>query len=118
MLLEAAHFDWSGISPAIFGSLFQAVMLPAERHEVGGHYTTEENILKALQPLLLDELAAKFEKCRTVNDPRALSKAHDTLDRAVDVAYRPQPFPSDLSRVSFIFNRYAEVSGLMATQLG
>ena len=54
-LIECAHFDWSAISPAIFGSMFQSVMLPEERHEIGGHYTTEENILKALRPLFLDE---------------------------------------------------------------
>ncbi len=60
MLIEAAHFDWSKISPAIFGSMFQWVMDPAERHQLGAHYTEEINILKALGPGLLDELEAEL----------------------------------------------------------
>ncbi|CAN0584429.1 unnamed protein product, partial [Laminaria digitata] len=42
-LLVASRFDWSPISPAIFGSLFQSVMLPEERRATGAHYTTEKN---------------------------------------------------------------------------
>ena len=49
-LLAACKFDWSAISPAIFGSMFQNVMTPAERRHLGAHYTTEENILKILDP--------------------------------------------------------------------
>jgi hypothetical protein len=79
-LIEAAHFDWSGISPAIFGSMFQSVMLDAERHEIGGHYTTEENILKALRPLFLDELHAEFERCKTVRQLQALHQRLATIN--------------------------------------
>ena len=49
--------------------------------------------------------------------PRDLSKAHDALDRAVDAAYSSKSFFGDLERMSFIFNRYAEVSGLMAARM-
>lgn len=59
-VLEAAHFNWSSISPAIFGSLFQAVKSKEARRELGEHYTTETNILKALRPLFLDELEQEF----------------------------------------------------------
>lgn len=55
-LLLACRFDWSKISPAIFGSMFQSVMKPRERQQIGAHYTTEKNILKVIQPLFLDEL--------------------------------------------------------------
>ena len=48
-LLEACKFNWSAISPAIFGSMFQNVMTPAERRHLGAHYTTEENILKTIR---------------------------------------------------------------------
>ena len=41
-LLKVCKFDWSDISPAIFGSLFQSVMDPEERRAKGGHYTTEK----------------------------------------------------------------------------
>ena len=47
-LLDACRFDWSEISPAIFGALFQSVMDPAERRAQGAHYTTEKNILKVI----------------------------------------------------------------------
>lgn len=59
-LIEACEFDWSGISPAIFGSLFQSVMDKDERRAVGAHYTTEKNILKVIEPLFLDDLRAEF----------------------------------------------------------
>lgn len=59
-LMRACTFDWSGISPAVFGSLFQAVKSPEARRELGEHYTSETNILKTLGPLFLDELRQKF----------------------------------------------------------
>ncbi len=63
-LIEACHFDWSKVSPAIFGSLFQSVMEPEERRAQGAHYTTERNILKVIEPLFLDDLRAEFEHIR------------------------------------------------------
>jgi hypothetical protein len=59
-LLDAAKHDWSGVSPAIFGSLFQSVMDAKERRAKGAHYTTEANILKVIGPLFLDELKAEL----------------------------------------------------------
>jgi hypothetical protein len=59
-LLRACNFNWSTISPAIFGSLFQAVKDKTARRKLGEHYTTETNILKSLGPLFLDELRGRF----------------------------------------------------------
>ena len=59
-LIRACAFDWSGISPAVFGSLFQAVKSPEARRELGEHYTSETNILKTLGPLFLDDLRERF----------------------------------------------------------
>ncbi len=59
-LLEAAMFNWSAISPAIFGSLFQAVKDKTARRELGEHYTTETNIMKVIGPMFLDELRQRF----------------------------------------------------------
>ncbi|WP_144836001.1 DNA methyltransferase [Kocuria rosea] len=59
-LLEACLFNWGEISPAIFGSLFQAVKSLDARRALGEHYTTEANILKVIQPLFLDELRQRF----------------------------------------------------------
>ena len=64
LLLDATRLDWGQISPAIFGSLFQSVMDPAARRTQGAHYTSEQNILKALGPLLLDELRAELARLR------------------------------------------------------
>ena len=55
-LLNCCYIDWSKISPAIFGSMFQSVMNPKERRNLGAHYTSETNILKLIKPLFLDEL--------------------------------------------------------------
>lgn len=64
-LLACTRFDWSRISPAVFGSLFQAVMEPKERRQTGGHYTSERDILKVIQALFLDELKAEFARAKS-----------------------------------------------------
>ena len=71
-LIDACHFNWSEISPAIFGSLFQSVMDKDERRAQGAHYTTEKNILKVIESLFLDELRAEFERLRARRDNRRL----------------------------------------------
>ncbi len=63
-LLECCYLDWSKISPAIFGSMFQSVMNPTERRNLGAHYTSETNILKLIKPLFLDELWKEFESIK------------------------------------------------------
>lgn len=63
-LLDCCALDWSKISPAIFGSLFQAIMNEEERHKLGAHYTTEENILKVINSLFLDELRREFKQVK------------------------------------------------------
>ncbi len=63
-LLDCCYIDWSKISPAIFGSMFQSVMNPKERRNLGAHYTSETNILKLIKPLFLDGLWAEFESIR------------------------------------------------------
>ncbi|MDP3929211.1 MAG: class I SAM-dependent DNA methyltransferase [Bacteroidota bacterium] len=60
-LLNCCYIDWSKISPAIFGSMFQSVMNPKERRNLGAHYTSETNILKLIKPLFLDELWREFD---------------------------------------------------------
>lgn len=69
-LIDACQFDWSVISPAIFGSLFQSVMSKSERRAQGAHYTTEKNILKVIEPLFLDDLKAEFERLKARKDSR------------------------------------------------
>ena len=63
-LFNCCKFDWTPISPAIFGSLFQSVMNDKERHELGAHYTSESNILKLIKPLFLNDLWAEFARAK------------------------------------------------------
>ena len=63
-LLDTSKLDWGQTSPAIFGSMFQGVMEKDLRRHLGAHYTSEENILKALNALFLDELRAMRKAAR------------------------------------------------------
>ncbi len=76
-LLDACALDWSSISPAIFGSLFQSIMDDKARRNLGAHYTSEENILKLIKPLFLDELWAEFAKVK--NNKNRLFEFHKKL---------------------------------------
>lgn len=78
-LLNAAKFNWSEISPAIFGSLFQAVKDKTARRELGEHYTTETNIMKVIGPMFLDDLNQRFRD--GVHDTKALTKLRADMGR-------------------------------------
>jgi hypothetical protein len=75
-LLEACRFNWSAISPAIFGAMFQNVMTADERHQIGAHYTTERDILRTIGPSFVDELDEQLRQATSVPKLRAL---HDRL---------------------------------------
>ena len=77
VFLECSYLDWSKISPAIFGSMFQSVMNPEERRNLGAHYTSEKNILKLIKPLFLDELYEEFTKVR--GNAKQLAQFHKKL---------------------------------------
>ncbi len=64
VFLECCYYDWRKVSPAIFGSLFQSVSDSKKRRELGEHYTSEQNILKLVEPLFLDALYEEFEKAK------------------------------------------------------
>ncbi len=78
-LLECCYLDWSKISPAIFGSMFQSVMDPTERRNLGAHYTSEKNILKLIKPLFLDELWEEFNNVK--HNKNKLTQFHDKLSK-------------------------------------
>jgi hypothetical protein len=78
-LLNCCALDWSRISPAIFGSLFQSIMDKAARRNLGAHYTSEENILKLIKPLFLDGLWEEFEKIK--HNKNRLLEFHQKLRR-------------------------------------
>jgi hypothetical protein len=76
-LLACTHFDWSCISPAIFGSLFQGIMEKPERRQIGAHYTSERDILRVIRPLFLDGLRAEFDRIKS--NKNQLKQFHQKL---------------------------------------
>jgi hypothetical protein len=65
ILLECGTMDWSSINPDIFGSMFQAVIDVEQRSRLGQHYTSYSNIMKVIQPLILDPLRTELDKQRS-----------------------------------------------------
>lgn len=78
-LLECANFDWTFVSPAVFGAMFQGVMNATERRNLGAHYTSEKNILKVVSGLFLDEIEAELEAAR--NSEHRLRALHERIAR-------------------------------------
>lgn len=80
-ILASSDPDWREVSPAIFGAMFQAVLDPETRSTFGSHYTSEENILRALKPLFLDDLYEKFEIAKNARRGRKteLEALHDQI---------------------------------------
>ena len=79
ILLDCCNFNWNKISPAIFGAMFQGVMDKDQRRELGAHYTSEENILKLINPLFMDELWEEFDRIKS--DSVKLDRFHDKISR-------------------------------------
>ncbi|MBQ9273199.1 MAG: class I SAM-dependent DNA methyltransferase [Succinivibrio sp.] len=90
-LLEQASlgFDWSGISPTIFGAVFESTLNPVTRREGGMYYTSVENIHKVIDPLFLDNLRGELDAIKAYKDDR-------TLDRKL------RDFTAKLSKLTFL----------------
>ena len=74
---DCAPFDWSEISPTIFGAVFESTLNPETRRTGGMHYTSIENIHKVIDPLFMDELEAEFDSiCATTNAKTKNDKLH------------------------------------------
>ena len=86
-LINACHFNWTAISPAIFGSLFQSVMNKDDRRAHGAHYTTEQNILKVIEPLFLDELRTEFRHLKLRRDIHRIPALHAFQRRLGDLRF-------------------------------
>ena len=70
---------WLDINPDIFGSMFQAIVTPGKRSNLGQHYTSVPNILKTIEPLFLDELKEEFEA--SYDSPKKLEQLLDRIAR-------------------------------------
>ena len=76
-LIESSKFDWSRISPTIFGAVFESTLNPETRRSGGMHYTSIENIHKVIDPLFLDELKEELDKIREIAVPGTQKKKLD-----------------------------------------
>lgn len=90
LILEHAssHFDWSDISPTIFGAVFESTLNPETRHSGGMHYTSIENIHKVIDPLFLDDLKDELNEIRQ-------------FKQAKTVEQKAKQFQSKLASLSF-----------------
>lgn len=79
LLIELGRQIWLDINPDIFGSMFQAVITPGQRSNLGQHYTSVPNILKTIEPLFLDELKEEFDAA--FDSPRKLERLLDRIAR-------------------------------------
>lgn len=73
-LLEAGQFDWSEISPTIFGAVFESTLNPETRRSGGMHYTSIENIHKVIDPLFLDELKNELNEIKKLKQINAIER--------------------------------------------
>ncbi|RAP43737.1 MAG: hypothetical protein BZ135_09110 [Methanosphaera sp. rholeuAM6] len=78
-LINTCEFDWSEISPAIFGSIVQNTMDEQLRREFGAHFTSETNVKKVINSLFMDELWEEYNKNKS--NPKKLEKLHDKIGR-------------------------------------
>ena len=75
---HCAPFNWSDISPTIFGAVFESTLNPETRRKGGMHYTSIQNIHKVIDPLFMDDLNAEFESiCATKTARQKTEKLHD-----------------------------------------
>ena len=118
-LLDACRFDWSEISPAIFGALFQSVMDPAERRAQGAHYTTEKNILKVIEPLFMDDLRAEFARLMSRKDSRRLAELRRFQERLGGMTFfDPACGCGNFLIISYRELRLLEIEVLKAIRVG
>ncbi|MBI3901919.1 MAG: class I SAM-dependent DNA methyltransferase [Nitrosomonadales bacterium] len=66
ILHEAAKLDWSGIEPSIFGTLFERGLDPKKRSQLGAHYTDQQSIMRIINPVVVEPLAAEWEAAKQI----------------------------------------------------
>ncbi len=75
ILYEAARLDWSEVEPAIFGTLFERSLDPQKRSQLGAHYTSRQDILRIVQPVVIDPLRREWAEIREEVE-RRLDRGH------------------------------------------
>ena len=103
---HCAPFDWSEISPTIFGAVFESTLNPETRRKGGMHYTSIENIHKVIDPLFLDDLKAEFEKIvGTRHSERSVESRKDvshSFNMTAKTKNRLEQFRNKLASLTFL----------------
>ena len=68
VLLYANERDWSNVEPSVFGTLFERILDPAKRSQIGAHYTSKEDILTLLEPVMMAPLRREWEEVKAKSD--------------------------------------------------
>jgi len=107
MIIESGTLNWSEINPDIFGSMFQAVIDPEERHNLGQHYTSVTNIMKVIEPLFLNDLKDDLEKAREMTRGKM-----QALNRLLDRIANVKIFDPACGSGNFLIIAYKELRNL------
>lgn len=112
-LLECARLNWSEINPDIFGSMFQAVIDPEQRGQLGQHYTSVNNVMKVLQPLFLDELRDELDTLVELSDQNLhknnkIERLNALLDRISNI----KAIDPTVGAAGFLITAYKELRKL------
>ena len=95
-------FDWSTISPTIFGAVFESTLNPKTRRNGGMHYTSISNIHKVIDPLFLDELKQEYEKVTSVPDSKKYMNNRKDLILRYDYRDSLENFQRKLAKLIFL----------------
>lgn len=68
------NFDWAGVSPTIFGGVFESTLNPETRRKGGMHYTSPANIHRVIDPLFFDEIRSRLAEAKKIAEPRSRAK--------------------------------------------
>lgn len=79
----SANFDWSNISPTIFGGVFESTLNPETRRSGGMHYTSISNIHKVIDPLFMNELNEEFDAIKEIKIEKTKNKKLDDFQKKI-----------------------------------
>jgi hypothetical protein len=97
VLREASRLDWGSVEPAIFGTLFERSLDPSQRTRLGAHYTSKEDILTIVEPVLMAPLRRKWEQVRASAGAQAEKAREQTGQKAVNTLRRAERALADFA---------------------
>jgi len=89
-LVDAARLDWGAVEPAIFGTLFERSLDPSQRARLGAHYTSHQDILAVVEPVLIAPLRREWEEVREQAEAEAETARNLSGQKAVNALRRAE----------------------------